>query len=492
VVDEGGKSVTDKMVDGTIWMLFSKFVERGLGLVSTLVLLRLLSPDDFGLVATAMLVYGLVDILVTFGFDVALIQTRNVDRSHYDTAWTLQIIFYTTIAVVLSCIAPLSASYFNDERLTDVIYCLSFIFVISAFSNIGVVEFRRNLNFRKEFWFSIAKKTVALGVTVPLAYIMRSYWALVVGMLASKVLEVLLSYFMHSFRPRISLSKAREIMSFSKWVVFNSVISYGFVGLPVFVISKFFGTSEVGYYTVSREVVEIPTTEMVSAINRATLPGYAKKSTDINELKCSYFNVLAVIFIVTLPVGIGIMSVAEVLVPVVLGLQWVSTIDIFLWLSPSAMLMALVSNSWVLNASVGRPEVTSFVNFVSFSFLLSVVFFMFDEVGYLWVVKAVFFFSIFYFFLSILCSIFVVNAEFVDFLFVSWRPVLSSVVMFFFVDLFLAADFVGDVFRLFVSVFVGFFVYLISIFILWLISGLPDGAERFIIDKALAVFRCYR
>jgi len=485
----GELSVTDKMVNGTLWMFLSKFIERGLGLVSTLILLRLLSPDDFGLVAMAMVVYGLIDVFVTFGFDVVLIQTKNIERGHYDTAWTLQIIFYCIVAVVLALLASVSAEYFGDLRLENVVFCLSFLFVISSLSNVGVVEFRRDLNFRKEFLFSVAKKFVALGVTVPMAFFFRSYWALVVGMLTSKVVEVLLSYWIHSFRPRLSLRYASEIMGFSKWVVFNSVISFSFNALPTFVISKFFGASSVGYYSVSKEVVDIPTTEMVAAINRSSLPGYSKKSLDLQELKRTYFSVLSVVSIVVWPIAIGIMSISEVMVPVVLGEKWLPTNELFMWLSPAAMLMALVSNSWALNASVGRPEVTGFVNFMSGIFLYSSLFYMYREDGFLWVAKSVFMFSVFYMVSSVYCSLKVLDAKVKDYVVVNVRPALSSLIMFFVVSWFLSfgLDF-SDVLILLLSVVVGFLVYVSSIIFLWFAAGFSGGAESFIVSKIRLFF----
>jgi len=482
------KTVTEKMVDGTLWMFFAKFIDRSLGLISTLILLRLLAPDDFGLVAMGMVVYGFVDILVTFGFDVVLIQKKEVSRDHYDSVWTLRIIFYSVTAVILASIAPLSSRYFNDDRLSDVVFCLSFIFLLSAMTNIGVVEFRRNLDFKKEFWFSVAKKSTSFLVTIPLAYFLRSYWALVVGMLTSKFIEVFISYRIHLFRPRLSLAKASGVMRFSKWMLFNSILGFISDSLPNFVLGRLFGASSVGYYSVTQEVVSIPTTELVSVINRTTLPGYSKKRTDMKELKSSYLSVLSVISLVVWPVGLGIFSVADVLVPVVLGEGWLESVGLFLLLSPAVMLLGLSSNAWVVNAACGKPHMTSYIDLsrmLSLVVCMSLYYFVFVESGFLWVAKSFLFSSIVYFIVSNFVVFKVVGVGVIDLFYVHIRPVICSFLMFFVVSF--VVDYgvfiYGSGVILLASVLIGLFSYFLLILFFWFLFGRPDGAELFFIKR---------
>ena len=139
-------NIRGRFISGAFWMLGSKLTERVLGLVSTLILARLLLPTDFGLVAMAAPVIALVELLGAFGFDAALIQRTEATRRHYNTAWTLNIIFSILITLCLWLLAPIAANFFHEARLEEIIYWLAINSLLRGFSNIGMVKFRKELN----------------------------------------------------------------------------------------------------------------------------------------------------------------------------------------------------------------------------------------------------------------------------------------------------------------------------------------------------------
>src|SRR5690606_26996455 len=128
------------------------------------------------------------------------IQKQHADRRHFDTAWTLNLVFYAALSVALLLAAPLAAAFYREPRLTAVLQVLAIGFVISGLSNIGIVQFRKELNFRSEFILFVTQKVAGVCVTVPLALALRSYWALVVGSIVSNAIGVMLSYIVHPFR----------------------------------------------------------------------------------------------------------------------------------------------------------------------------------------------------------------------------------------------------------------------------------------------------
>src|ERR1043165_9830156 len=110
---------------GSALMIAMRWTTRLLGLISTLILVRLLTPDDFGVVAMAMVIVGLLEVFTHTSVDLALIRDRDPSRAHYDTAWTLEILQALALAAVLVVVAPWSARFFADERVTLVIYALA-------------------------------------------------------------------------------------------------------------------------------------------------------------------------------------------------------------------------------------------------------------------------------------------------------------------------------------------------------------------------------
>src|SRR5689334_2836021 len=129
-------SVTRRMAKGAAWMVLMRLSVRATGFVSILVLARLLTPGDFGLVAMASSMLGLLECLSEFSFDMALIRDRTADRSHYDTTWTLAIIRGLGIASVLAAGASWAAAFYQDPRLEAVLYIVAFASAISGFENV--------------------------------------------------------------------------------------------------------------------------------------------------------------------------------------------------------------------------------------------------------------------------------------------------------------------------------------------------------------------
>ena len=181
------KNIGTKIAKGAIWMVLFKLIERSVGLISTLILVRLLIPEDFGLLAMALSITTALELLGAFGFDMALIQNQKAGRDHYNTAWTFNVIFAFSSAAILVAIAIPAAIFYHEPRLEAVIYFLALGSFVKGFENIGVVAFRKELEFNKEFKFLIGKKIASFAITVPLAFILKSYWALVFGILVGNV-----------------------------------------------------------------------------------------------------------------------------------------------------------------------------------------------------------------------------------------------------------------------------------------------------------------
>jgi O-antigen/teichoic acid export membrane protein len=199
--------------------------------------------------------------------------------------------------------------------------------LISGVENIGVVAFRKELNFRREFVFQISRKLVGFVVVVPLAFWLRSYWALVAGMLASRIAGTAMSYVMHPFRPRFGLQKFREMFRFSRWLLFNNLVAFFKERSSDFFIGRLHGPAALGTYNVAHELAHLPTTEIGAPINRALLPGFAKMGPG-EEVRDAYTSALGVLALLALPVAAVVMVFAQYLVPVLLGPKWLAAVPV--------------------------------------------------------------------------------------------------------------------------------------------------------------------
>ncbi|WP_164886653.1 lipopolysaccharide biosynthesis protein [Piscinibacter defluvii] len=321
------QSVQRKMASGAIWMVLFKLVERSLGLISTLILARLLVPADFGIVAMAISFIAMAELLTAFGFDYAIIQTKDATESHFNTAWTCNVLLNLGVTALTLAMAWPIAHFYGKPEVVWVVCALAFGPLIAGAENIGVVAFRKELDFKREFRFQVSRKLIGFMVTVPLAFWLRSYWALVAGMLTSKIAGTAMSYMMHPFRPRFEMTRFRELFHFSRWLLFISLVNFLKERVSDFFIGRMHGPAALGSYNIAYELANLPTTEIGAPINRALLPGFAKLTTS-DEVSDAYSLAVGVLAILALPAAAIIFSVAPFLVPVILGAKWLSAVPL--------------------------------------------------------------------------------------------------------------------------------------------------------------------
>jgi O-antigen/teichoic acid export membrane protein len=484
------REIGKKVASGAAWMVLMKFVVRGLGLISTIILARLLIPEDFGLVAIAMIFYELLDILGSFSFDLLLIQKQNAKRQHYDTAWTLNVFQGFISALILYLIAPTIADFYQEPRLVAIMQLLAVGIFLKGFENIGIVAFRKELELHKEFVFLVSKKVIAASITITIAYIYRSYWALVIGMLASTISGVIFSYLMHPYKPKFSLEKAREVIGFSKWLLLSNILIFFNGKSDDFIVGKMVGTAQLGFYTIAYEISNLPTTELVHPITRAIFPGYSKIASDTDQLQNGFLGVLSIVILLVLPIACGIAITADVLVPLLLGERWLPAVGLIEILALFGITRLFVANTGAVYLALGKPKMLTYLTCGRLAIglpLMLIGALKYGEYGVAWAVFAsgAIMAPINYALLTRLLQL-----RLRDIIAVVWRPILSSIAMVG-VIIVIKNIWIPDgsisslIVNLVVLVLTGCVVYIGVILLSWRSCGSPKGGELMVIDTLL-------
>jgi len=334
-----------EMARGGIWMILMRWAMRTVGLVSTLILARLLDPADFGVIAMAMIIVGLLEILTHLGVDLALIRIDAPQREDYDSGWTLQLMISAGLAVVIFASAPLAVAIFDEPKLGPVVQALSVRSLIQGFANIGTIDFRRNFNFAREFKYNLYNKMAGFIIVVTAAVILRSYWALVIGMTLGVLAHVAISYLMHPYRPRLCFRRIRPLLGYSTWIVANRLVYFATMRVDQFVVGNLAGTRAMGNYYMGFELATLPTIELVLPMARGVYPVYARLKDSSEELFASYLKTLSAVALLCIPISFGLASIADRMVPVVLGENWMSVIPYIQSLSVFGTFYALYTTT---------------------------------------------------------------------------------------------------------------------------------------------------
>ena len=469
-------------------MVLFKLAERSLSLVSVVVLARLLVPADFGLVAMAMSIIGFIDIATTFGFDVALIQRPNPERRDYDTAWTLNLLIAAGCAITIAALAVPAATFYNEPRLPAVMLVLAGGWLLQGFENIGVVNFRRDMDFGREFRLLVSKKAVGFVVTISLALTLQSYWALVAGSVMSRLTGVLLSYWMHPFRPRFSLAATRQLFSFSSWLLLNNILLSTLHNIQLFFVGRVHGSQALGFYTVSHQVAFIPSSELIAPINRAVMPGYSRMATDVETLRSGFIDVISVILLIALPASLGLAAIADPLVRVVLGDKWLNAIPVIAVLAFSGAIGAMQSNNASAYLALGKQRVLMFVMTTQLIVLVPLMLLFGQAFGIVGVAYADLISAIAGLAVSYPVLFKTLKISVGSYSRAIWRPLLAAAAMGLIVralgqQLAQGAVTLTPAWQLAVLVPTGVAIYVSTLAVLWLAVGKPVGAETMLLAR---------
>jgi len=482
------QDVRMQMARGAAWMLLFKLLDRGIGFLSTLILARILTPDSFGVVAMAMSFIALLELIGAFGFDVALIQRAGATPDHYNTAWTFNLLLGIVIAALMLVLAAPIAKFYNEPQLSGVIRVLALGPMLQGMQNIGVVAFRKELEFHKEFKFLISKRLITFPVTIVLALVLKNYWALVIGIVSGRVLELWISYRMHPYRPRLSLAATQDLLHFSKWLLLLNVLNFMKERGPDFVIGRLGGARSLGLFNVTAELANLPATELVAPINRAVYPAYAKIADDNSALQREYLSVMSIVCLLAVPAVAGVAATAKLLIPVALGTQWLDAIPILQLLAFFGIVQVMQSNVSALCLAVGRANLIAGIQAVHVVLLLGLVAAFMKWRGLEGAALAYLVTAVITMPAALGLILRILKIRHLDFLANLWRPLFAAGCMFAGVswlvrDVKPTAPLSVIVPWLLSAVVFGALTYLALIALAWIVSGRPDGAEATVLHR---------
>ena len=311
-----------KIVKGSLWTVLMRWSSRLLGIISVIILARLLLPEDYGLVAKAVLFSSLLELMTQFGFNTALIRNKHATSEQYNTVWTLSILRGVALALVVWSCAGIVADFFDEPRIYPLILVYGVTICINGLTNVGIVDFHKQMQFNKDFKLTILSRLTSFTVTLTIAVLYRSYWAFPLGSLAGALVHLLASYQMSSFRPWFSLSAFSSIFNFSKWFFLYESFSALATKCDTFLLSKWGSTEELGLYTVSSEIAGMPSTEIAMPVARASLPALAQHADNLEKFRQLYTQVLVSVLFFAVPASVGLSVLADYVVVVVLGTAW--------------------------------------------------------------------------------------------------------------------------------------------------------------------------
>lgn len=365
--------LSKRVVRGSLWLFALRFVYQIFFLARLIILARLLEPRDFGLMGIALLTMMILDTFSQTGFYEALIQRKKNIEDYLDPAWTVLILRGFILAFCVYLLAPVVADFFNTPAAKPIVRVIGLAILIQGLSNIGVIFFSKELDFRRQFIYQTAGTVVGFITAVSCAVIFRNVWALVWGLIAGRTAQLILSYVIHPYRPRIStdFSKAAELFTYGKWILGSTVLVFVITQGDDILVGKILGAAMLGFYQIAYKISNTPTTEITKLISEATLPAYSKIQDEPDRLKSAYLRVLQITAFMTFPLTGFIFILAPDFTRLFLGVKWMPMVPALQTLVFAGLIRSIVATTGPLFYGIGKPRIDTKWQMVRF-FVLAI------------------------------------------------------------------------------------------------------------------------
>ena len=324
-----------------------------------LVLARLLDPESFGLVAMATVAVAFFRIFKEFGFGAAVIQRENLESGHLDTAFWTDIL----VNVVMMTITLLSAKWisnlYNEPRLEVIIQVLSLLFLLAALSQVQASILRRNLEFKVLAIRTLIAEVIG-GVTgIACAIYGLGVWSLVARQLTAAIIGTFILWVLSDWRPGLKVSKRyfNDLFGFSANMFAANIVNFFGSRSDAFLIGYVLGPVSLGYYTIAQRFILLLTKFLGGAVNKVAWPAFARLQDNPEKIRHGFYSASKLLALVVMPIFLGIYSVAEELVPLMFGSQWVQSIPILKILVFVGIIHSMNKMYDSIIVSIGRPGI---------------------------------------------------------------------------------------------------------------------------------------
>lgn len=318
------ESLKSKTAKGVIWSSIERFSTQGIQFLIMIVMARLLTPEDYGLIGMVAIFLAVSQSLIDSGFSQALIRKQDRTETDNSTVFYFNIIISSLLYIILYISAPFVAEFYNQPELTKVMRIICLGVIINSLAVVQRALLTIKIDFKTQAKSSLIAAIFSGCIGIFIAYNGLGVWALVIQQLLNLTTNTLLLWFFSRWRPKaiFSWNSFRELFAFGSKLLISGLIDTLYKNIYPIVIGKLFNASSLGHYTRAHQFSEFPSSNVTGIIQRVTYPVLCGIQDDTIRLKEIYRKFLKLSAFVIFPLMIGLAAVAKPFVNIMLGTQW--------------------------------------------------------------------------------------------------------------------------------------------------------------------------
>lgn len=333
-------SIKKRTLSGLIWIFAEQIGSKLIQFIIGIILARLLSPTEFGLIGMLMIFISVSEGISSGGFIQALIRKGKVTETDYNTTFFYNFFVAIILFAILYLVSPFIANFYNETQLTDLLRFLLIIIIIDSFSFVQRAKIYKRQDFKLFAKSSFISQIVSGIIGISMALKGYGPWSLVVKMVVSHFLNALILIVLNRWVPKLhfSLNSFKELFSFGARILASQIIERIYNNIYLVVIGKFFNSADLGYYTRANMFKNLVSEQLTSSIQKVSLPLMSDIQSEEERLKLIFHKLVKTVLFISCFFLVGLATVSENLILSLLGEKWIESIRYLQVLSVSAIL----------------------------------------------------------------------------------------------------------------------------------------------------------
>lgn len=368
-------SLKQKTITGLLWSFIDNFAKLGLTFIVGIILARLLTPREFGLIGMITIFFALSQSLVDSGFTQALIRKKECTQADYSTVFYFNLLMSIVLYLVLFLSAAGIGRFFDEPQLELIVQVVSLGIIVNAFSVVQTARLTKEINFKLQTKISIIASLGSGIIGILMAYKGYGVWSLVFKTLLGFVITSLLLWLWNKWTPSFVFSKSsfKEMFSFGYKLLISGFIHTLYKNIYLLIIGKYFSAADLGFYTRADQLKELPSRNITSVVERVTYPILSLLQDDIPRLKSTYQKMIKSIALITFVLMMIMAAIAKPLILTLIGEKWLTSVMYLQLLSFVGLMIPLQSINLNMLKVLGRSDLFLKLEIVKKIFAIPVI-----------------------------------------------------------------------------------------------------------------------
>jgi len=350
---------------GTLWLYAAYYSGKAIVFLSTVVLARVLTKGDFGVVGFVVTIMGFLDIVKDLGVGSAVIYYREREQTA-STAFWLGLVISLTLCGLAWLGAPMVGIFFNDERTVLVTRLLSFNFPLTALGSIQESLLIKNLAFGRKFIPDIAQAITKGLLSIFLALSGFGPLSLIVGHLSGTLVSVIVVWNLTAWKPTFEFSRgiARDLLRFGLPIVGVDAVALVVLNLDYLLVGRYLGDQALGVYTLAFRIPELVILQFCSIVAQVVFPMFTRLNDDLSVLTRGYLKTTRYVSLITIPLGLGMALLSGPFIRAIFSDKWLDAVPVMQAISIYAVFLSLGFNAGDVYKAIGKPAILTYISLV--------------------------------------------------------------------------------------------------------------------------------